>query len=302
MDAFPNISIIGPGKVGTALGLLAARAGLPVAAVAGGSPGQAERAAEAIGGQADALSVTEAAGAGELILLTVPDDRIAPLCTQLAAAQAFTPGAIVAHCSGVLASDVLAQARNRCCCLTGSMHPLQTFPTVEAAAARLPGSWCFCEGDETAVTCLIKLAEAIGAHASRITAQQKAAYHAAAVVACNYFVALADAAATLAESAGLDRPVWMSAVEPMVRAALDNVGAIGPERALTGPIARGDVQTVRRHIEALAGQSEGIRRLYAGCGLQTVDLARRAGRISAETAAELADMLRRLIGEPGGRN
>ena len=302
MDAFPNISIIGPGKVGTAIGVLAARAQLPVVAVAGGSPGAAERAAEAIGGSADACGVFDAAGAGELVLLTVPDDRIADLCAELAVRQAFTPGAVVAHCSGALPSEALAEARDRCCCLIGSMHPLQTFATTDAAVARLPGAWCFCEGDATAVACLIKLAEAIGAHAARISPERKAAYHAAAVVACNYFVALADAAAALAESAGLDRQTWLAAVEPMMRAAVENVAAIGPEKALTGPIARGDIQTVRRHLDALAGKGESIRRLYAGCGLQAVDLARRTRRISAETAAALADLLRRFLGEPGGRN
>jgi predicted short-subunit dehydrogenase-like oxidoreductase (DUF2520 family) len=298
MDQFPNIAIIGPGRVGTAIGILANRAQWPVVAVAGGSTGAAEAAAAAIGECAGACSVTAAAGAGELVLIAVPDDRIADLCTQLARKQAFTPGTIVAHCSGALSSEVLASARDECCCLIGSMHPLQTFPTVEAAVGRLPGSWCFCEGDETAVTCLMRLAEAIGARAARITPGGKAVYHAAAVMACNYLVTLMDAAADLARQAGLDRQTWLSAVEPIVRATVENVSATGPEKALTGPVARGDIQTVRRHLDALAGADEGLRRLYAACGLRTVELALRAGRISAEAAAEMTEMFRRST--PGG--
>lgn len=297
MDQFPNIAIIGPGKVGTAIGILADRAGLSVLAVAGGSDAAADAAATAIGECASACSVTDAAGAGELVLITVPDDRIADLCEQLARRQAFAPGTIVAHCSGALSSEALAPARDECCCLIGSMHPLQTFPTVEAAVQRLPGAWCFCEGDEMAVACLEKLAEAIGARSARIAKAGKPAYHAAAVVACNYLVALMDAAARLAQQAGLDRQTWLAAVEPIIRATVDNVSAIGPEKALTGPIARGDIQTVRRHLDTLAGADEGLRRLYAACGQQTVDLALRAGKISAEVAAELTAMFRRS--EPG---
>ena len=300
MEEFPNISIVGPGKVGTAIGILADRAGLAVLAVAGGSDGSADDAAKAIGECASACSVTAAAGAGELVLLTVPDDRIAEVCADLARRQAFSPGTIVAHCSGALSSEVLAPARDQCCCLIGSMHPLQTFPTVEAAVARLPGAWCFCEGDETAVTCLEKLAQAIGAHSARIARAGKPAYHAAAVVACNYLVTLMDAAAGLARQAGLDRQTWLAAVEPMVRAGLDNVLAIGPEKALTGPIVRGDIHTVRRHLEALAGADEALQALYAACGCQTVALALRAGRISPEVAAELTTMLRQADPENTG--
>ena len=293
MDQFPNIAIIGPGKVGTAIGILAGRAELPVVAVAGGSAGRAEAAAAAIGECASACSATAAAGAGELVLITVPDDRIAEVCGQLARRQAFASGTIVAHCSGALSSEVLSSARDECCCLIGSMHPLQTFPSVEAAVQRLPGSWCFCEGDDTAVTCLMRLAEAIGSRAARITPSGKAAYHAAAVMACNYLVTLMDAAAALARQAGLDRQTWLSAAEPMIRAGMDNVLAVGPEKALTGPVARGDVQTIRRQLDALASADEGLRRLYAACGLQTVELALRAGRISAEAAGEMREMFRR---------
>ena len=85
----------------------------------------------------------------------------------------------------------------------------------------------------------------------------------------------------------------------MSRKWLASLFSIGPEKALTGPIARGDIQTVRRHLDTLAGADEALRRLYAACGQQTVDLALRAGKISAESAAELTEMLRRLM--PGSQ-
>jgi predicted short-subunit dehydrogenase-like oxidoreductase (DUF2520 family) len=294
MEKFPDISIIGPGKVGTALGALAARAGLPVVAVAGGGAGRAEAAAEAIGSGAAACSVAEAAGLGRLVLLTVPDGAIAVVCERLAAAAAFGEGAVVAHCCGALSSEVLAAARERCGCSIGSIHPLQTFPTVAAAMAHLPGTYCFCEGDEAAAEVLERLAEAIGGRAVRIDASRKVLYHAAAATACNYLVALLDAAARLAAAAGIDRATWLAAVEPIVRATVDNVARLGPAEALTGPIARGDVETVARHAAAVGACDEPLRRLYAAAANYTIELARREGHLDASTGDALRRTLQRL--------
>jgi predicted short-subunit dehydrogenase-like oxidoreductase (DUF2520 family) len=294
MDRLPDISIIGPGRVGTAIGVLAGRANLAVVAVAGGAPGRAEAAAAAIGGDAGACSPQEAAGAGGLVLLTVPDDAIAGVCQELSDAGAFSPGTVVAHCCGALGSDVLAPARDRCGCLLGSIHPLQTFPTTAAAVAHLPGSWCFCEGDSPAVEVLQALAGAIGAHAVRIDPAGKPLYHAAGVMACNYLVALLDAAAALAAAAGVDRTTWPAAVGAIVQATVDNVSQLGPQAALTGPIARGDVQTVARHVRALAGQPRTLRLLYAAAGHYTVGLALRNGSLGRQAAEEIRERLDEL--------
>ncbi len=294
MEKFPAISIIGPGKVGTALGVLAARAGLPVVAVAGGGAGKAEAAAAAIGSGAAACSVTEAAGLGRLVLLTVPDGAIAGVCERLAAAAAFAEGAIVAHCCGALSSDVLAAARDRCRCSIGSIHPLQTFPTAQAAMDHLAGTYCFCEGDEPAAEVLQRLAEAIGSRAVRIDPAGKALYHAAAAMACNHLAALLDAAAALAASAGVDRATWLAAVEPIVRATVDNVARLGPAGALTGPVARGDVQTVARHVAAMGRCDEQLRGLYAAAANYTIELAKRKGTLDESSGDALRMTLKRL--------
>jgi len=294
MDRLPDISIIGPGRVGTAIGVLAVRANLAVVAVAGGAPGQAEAAAAAIGGDAGSCSPQEAAGAGGLVLLTVPDDAIARVCQELADAGAFSPGTVVAHCCGALGSDALTPARDRCGCLLGSLHPLQTFPTAAAAISHLPGSWCFCEGDSPAVEVLEALAGAIGAHAVRIDPAAKPMYHAAGVMACNYLVALMDAAACLAAAAGVDRATWQAAAGAIVQATVDNVAKLGPQAALTGPIARGDVQTVARHVRALAGEPRALRHLYAAAGHYTVDLALRNGTLGRQAADEIRRRLDEL--------
>ena len=298
MAELPAISIIGPGKVGTALGVLCARAGWPLRAVAGRDLAKARAGTRAIalalreslvrrashpaprsGSRlarlADLpLSPVEAARAGELVLLTVPDDAIGPLCRRLADAGAFRKGAIVAHCSGALGSDVLAPARD-CGCHVGSMHPLQTFPTVEAALGKLPGSYFFIEGDPPVARTLSRLAVAVGGIPIRIAPQAKTLYHAAACVASNYLVTLMDAALQVGSAAGIAPAKLLRALEPLVRATVDNVFALGPARALTGPIARGDAQTVRRHQKALRRANPRLAALYAILARWTEDLAKR---------------------------
>jgi predicted short-subunit dehydrogenase-like oxidoreductase (DUF2520 family) len=287
----PGISIIGPGKVGTALGVLAVRGGLRVVAVGGRDAGKVEAAAKAIGPGVKACGIEEAARAGGLVLLTVPDDAIQAVCKGLAGAGAFRRGAIAAHCSGAMGSEVLVAAKEKCGCHVGSMHPLQTFPTVEAAVAKLPGTYFFCEGDEVAANALEGLASAIGGRPVRITPQAKPLYHAAAVMACNYLTALMDAAMELAGEAGIDRATAMAALEPLVRSTVDNVFSLGTQEALTGPIARGDVQTVQRHLMAMPANRKALRMIYLTLGAWAAEMARKKGTLSISKATETLAVL-----------
>jgi predicted short-subunit dehydrogenase-like oxidoreductase (DUF2520 family) len=283
-----DIAIIGPGKVGTALGVLARRAGWSVRGVAGGRVGRARAATETIG-DARTGSPADVASTAGLVLLTVPDDAVRDVCEELSAAGAVGEGTVVAHCSGALDSEVLSTARDLGAAV-GSMHPLQTFPTVEAAIERMLGTFFFIEGDEGAVEALEAFASAVGGRPVRIDARAKPLYHAAAVLACNYLTALLDAALAAAQQAGIERGVAAEAMEPLVRATLDNVFALGPERALTGPIVRGDGETVRRHLRALAGGE--LDGLYRAVGAYTAGVAERSGRLSPAAAAEMRRLLR----------
>ena len=274
MSGKADISIVGCGKVGTALGMLLARAGYRIAALADRDDSAVRAAAERIGGAAHVCPPDEAAASGQIVLLTVPDDAIAPVCAQLAGERAFRAGAIVAHCSGALGSDALAPAQAQGC-LVASCLPLQTFPTVDAAVAKLPGAYFFLEGDEPAVEALRAAATDLGGTCVRIAPQAKALYHAAAVVACNYLVTLMDAAVALARHAGIAERDALAALEPLVRATVDNVFSLGPAGALTGPVARGDAQTVRRHSQAIAQADETLRAMYDMLADRTAALARR---------------------------
>ena len=299
MTGSADISIIGCGKVGAAIAQLAARAGRKVAALASRNPDRARDLAGRIGTPGAACRIARAAGAAPLVLLIVTDDAIEPLCGELARAGAFGAGSIVAHCSGALGSDILAAARDSCGCQVASMHPLTTFPTAAAAVEKFAGTYCFCEGDLAATDALMDLATDIGGKPMLISADAKVLYHAAACMASNYFIALMDAAVTLCDQAGIDRGIALEALGPLARATLENVMTLGPQAALTGPIARGDVQTVARHLDALARCDSGLQDFYRIAGKWALQLAaHRDDRNQSNQNRANDDIIARLLDEP----
>jgi predicted short-subunit dehydrogenase-like oxidoreductase (DUF2520 family) len=221
----------------------------------------------------------------------LPDDAIEEVCKKLAQRSKFIEGAVVAHCSGTLSSDVLSEARDCCRCSVASMHPLQTFPTVDAALKMMSGTYCFYEGDECAIPLIKRFANDIGLKPIQISSTSKTLYHAAAVIACNYFVALMDSAIVFAEKAGIDRTIAWSALEPLVATTLNNITEMGTINSLTGPIARGDVKTVRRHLQQLSLTPEHLASVYRTMGLYTVEIAVRKGTITMKKAAQIRDLL-----------
>jgi predicted short-subunit dehydrogenase-like oxidoreductase (DUF2520 family) len=288
-----DISIIGAGVVGTAVASLAQQAAYEVVAVASRSFESARRAAHVLGKGVAVEDPAEAARRGAIVLITTPDDAIATVCEKLARAKAFRPGSVVAHCSGALSSEVLMPAKRECGAAIGSIHPMQTFPTVGIAISHFADTWCYCEGDEAAVAALRELFEAMGGHVEQIGTSGKVLYHAACVMACNYLVALLDAAADLAEAAGIDRARAVTAMHPLVAATVENVARLGCAGALTGPIARGDVETVGRHLEAIARSSPELTDLYALLGHRTLRIAENKGKLSEALVEQLRELLGR---------
>lgn len=284
-----ELTIIGPGRVGTAIGVLAHGRGWRVRAVAGRDPAKSRMAAERIGPEVLAKPVTAVAVGAPLVLLTVSDSAIGPLVGQLAATGALEGVEVLAHCSGALSADVLAPARDVAGCGIGSAHPLQTFPSVDAALKRLPGAFWVCEGDPGACTVLEELGAAMGLRSLRIASGDKPGYHAMAVTASNYLVALMDAALTLGEEVGMERKVAWRALTPLVQATLDNIDKLGTAGALTGPVERGDELTVRRHLGWLAG-NPALGSLYRRLGAWTAELAQHGGSLDAEAAGRLRSL------------
>lgn len=241
---------------------------------------------EATGAQAGPAEVVSGAAT---ILLAVPDGVIAAVASGIAAQ--VSPEQVVLHLSGVHDRTALAvlAARGAAC---GSLHPLQTVPDPATAVERWRGAYAGVEGDARAVAEAERLARLLGLIPVRLPVGAKALYHAAAVAASNYVVTLAGLAARLASEAGLPPELADRIYRPLLAGAAANLAEARPAAALTGPIRRGDLETVQAHLAALGA---GDRRIYAALGLETVRLAREGG-LEPEIAARLDRVLAAALG------
>jgi predicted short-subunit dehydrogenase-like oxidoreductase (DUF2520 family) len=242
--------VVGRGSVGRSLAKAAEVAGAEVTLVAG------DDAPEACCGAAAAL-------------LCVPDDAIAQLCTRIA------PEAppLVGHVSGATALDALASAEEHGA-QTFSLHPLQTFPDGDTAVEGAPAAIAGSTPDSLAFGA--SLAGALGMRPFEVPEESRAAYHAAAAIASNLLVALEESAVELLARAGIDDGRELLA--PLVLRTAANWSEQGPA-ALTGPIARGDRETVERHRAALAETAPELIPVYDA-------LAARAEAVAREPLAE----------------
>jgi predicted short-subunit dehydrogenase-like oxidoreductase (DUF2520 family) len=282
----PTIGIVGAGAVGTALGLALARAGWPIRAVASRDPGRRERFSRLVGGTRAFADATAILDEVELIILTVPDDALAPL----AAGLKLYGGQALVHTSGALGAEVLRPAMAAGTQI-GSFHPLVAFADTERAVAALQGATVAVEGDDQLVALLAEMAEAIGAHAVRLAPGSKSAYHAAAVLAAGGFDALLDAIAELGRVAGLDEAGALAIYGPLVEQTLGNARALGIGAALTGPIVRGDIGTLEAHLATLHRHAPAVVDLYRAVAQREIALAEARGTLTTDAAAGLRDTL-----------
>ena len=209
-----SLRVIGPGRAGTALGRALAAAGWDVA--------------EPVRRGEDPAS---AAAGVDLLVIATPDAAVA----EVAAAVQPVATTVVAHLVGSLGLDVLAgHAR------PAAVHPLRSIPTPDTD---LVGAWFAVAGDPLAG----ELVEALGGHRVAVADADRAAYHAAACIASNHLVALLGQVERVAATAGVPLAAYLD----LVRQTVDNVAALGPVDALTGPVRRGDEATIARHLAAL---------------------------------------------------
>jgi predicted short-subunit dehydrogenase-like oxidoreductase (DUF2520 family) len=287
----PSIGIVGAGRVGLALGRAFHMAGWPVVAVASRDPARREAFRSAI---PDARAFSEPSGVldeASVIFLTVPDDAIAALAADL---RLYSGQALV-HTSGLLPSTILEPAM-AAGTEKASFHPLVAFAEPEAAVEALRGATIAIEGDASLVRLLGELAEAIGAQPVRLPVEGKAAYHAAAVLAAGGFVALLDAIAELGRGAGLDEAGALAIFAPLIRQSLANAERFGIETALTGPIVRGDIGTLRAHLGAMAALAPGATGLYVAAARREIALAVARGSLDPDRADHMVDLLERSGG------
>jgi predicted short-subunit dehydrogenase-like oxidoreductase (DUF2520 family) len=293
-----KVAIIGAGVLGTALGLLLKRAGHDIVAVCSRNRRNAQTAVSYIGaGQAVGDCGLTALGA-DVVILAVPDRAIPSVGLEVAAGGALKRGASVLHLAGGLPAGILSGVRaaggHR-----GAMHPLQSFADVDAAVRMLPETSFFIEGDPQAVESMRELVVALDGRPILIEPAAKALYHAGAAAASNFLVTLVDYAVALLSKAGIPRDVALSGLLPLIKGTVTNLEEVGLPGALTGPIARGDVGTVKRHLRALEQVPDpDAASLYRILARNTVRIALEKGSLDAEAADQILALL--AEGEPGG--
>lgn len=238
----------------------------------------------------------EAVRRADLCLLTVKDSEIQGLCELHS--KEFKAGSVVAHCSGTLDSAVLASAKKHSDVLICSIHPLNTFPTPRAAIATLDNpqhnTYLYTEGDQKALEICDLLFADLGFNSVRISRDAKPLYHAACVFASNYLVSLIDASLATAQAAGIDRDQFIKSIIPLAQATLSNIEKVDTVNALSGPIARGDADTVATHIEMLAKLDPSLQVSYADLGLRALELALARADLSEDSTQALKQALKSL--------
>ena len=233
IPACRRLAIIGRGRVGHALAAALGRAGYQIVGPLG-------RGADGLG--------------ADVALLCVPDAEIAH------AASCVEPGPIVGHCSGATGLDALAHHEGF------SLHPLMT---VTSEGAEFAGAGAAIAGTTPRSLALAaELAQALGMRPVQIDEQDRAAYHAAASIASNFLITLEAAAEEIGATVGLEREQLV----PLVRATVENWARLGPERALTGPVARGDEATIARQRAAVSDAAPELVELFDALVIATRSL------------------------------
>jgi predicted short-subunit dehydrogenase-like oxidoreductase (DUF2520 family) len=286
----PNVAIVGCGRLGTAMGKHLSGAGYPLAGLSSRSLSSIEETARIIGTDKISENPCDITRHADVIFITTPDGIIADACKNLADRGGIKEGAVVLHCSGAHPSTILASAKNSRAVI-GSMHPLQSFASKSLEGNPFDGIIISVEGGDDAVTIARQMAKDLGARCLTIPTDAKTLYHAAAVVASNYLVTILDLAFRLIGTAGISSSDAFSVLKPLVDGTLSNIEKAGTTAALTGPIARGDAETVQRHMAAIMEKIPELAKLYQILGLYTVDIAQAGGGIENDAVLALRKAL-----------
>ena len=229
----------------------------------------------------------------ELLFITTPDDALKETVERVAS-LAEARARVALHTSGALSSELLAPLRALGYGV-GSMHPLAAVSEPRAGARSLRTAFYCIEGDAAAVRAARGVVRDLGGRSFTIAPEDKALYHAAAVMTAGHVVALFDTALDTLRRCGLDERRAREVLLPLLRGTVENLATQTPERALTGTFARGDLKTVLSHLRALRqARDEAALATYVALGEHSLRLAVQRGR-AVPNAEEIRRVLRRAL-------
>lgn len=287
----PSFAIVGCGRVGTALAKYLVEAGYHPHGLASKSLSSAKRVADLIGSGGFTDIAWEATKKADIVFITTPDGTIKEACDGIAAKNGFSPGSVVLHCSGALTSTILLSAKE-CGASTCSMHPLQSFASTEYSHNPFSGIVTSVEGDEKATDAASLIAADLGSGCVTIRTDDKILYHASAVVASNYLVTLLDLSLNLIRQAGVPADDAFRGLKPLIEGTISNIERMGIRNALTGPVARGDIQTIENHLLEIGSKMPHLLQIYKTLGLHTVEIAKAKGTLTDPVIDRLKSLFR----------
>jgi len=242
-----KVSFIGAGNVGTAFGLYI-KDHYDLTYYYSRTMASAMKAANKVGCQ-PSYDLSQLVQVSDMIFITTGDSQIDQVVTSLSHLDLNLSGKTFVHMSGAMTSDILSPLRDLGA-RTASMHPLQTFPNPDKGFENLGQAYFALEGD---VEVLLPLVGVLGNSYFILDKDQKSKYHMAACIFSNYLVTLMAFGSQMLKDIGIDERAGLEAMMPLVHATLGNLVKLGPERALTGPIQRGDIQTLKAHMKTIEG-------------------------------------------------
>jgi predicted short-subunit dehydrogenase-like oxidoreductase (DUF2520 family) len=284
-----NFSIIGMGMVGTAIGYLLKNAGHNICAISSRTSVSLKRAFPYTGGSLF-RKPEEAVRQADCILISTPDDAIYEVCKRIARPE-WIKGKFVFHLSGAGELDLLAPAS-----IAGAhiacIHPLQSFSSIDNAIHNIPGSVFGITANKKIKKMAVNIVHDLQGIPFFISDNQKPLYHIAACFASNYLVSLLNIVEAIYQKIGMDKPNAQKAYLPLVYGTLKNIQVSGVIPALTGPIARGDIGTIKKHLTALDKTIPQYSSLYTSLGLIAKDIAQKKGTLSSQQAKIIRDILK----------
>lgn len=297
----PSVAIIGAGRLGQALGLALQSSGYPIIALVARRRQKAEKAATLLHKRLNktkppplAFAATQLAKLPptDLILISTPDDAIAATAHDLSGLLLARKRTTILHTSGALSSAVLAPLAEKAF-ETGSIHPLVSVSEPVSGAAAFHGAFFCLEGSRKAGRLSASIVRDLGGIGFAIKPEHKALYHAAAVMAAPHVTALVDLAIETLAACGLSKSKAQQVLVPLLESTVNNLKTSSPQQALTGTFARGDIATVRRHLESLSGkQFAAALEVYKLLGLHSLRMMEKNG-LDSERGHQLKNLLER---------
>lgn len=292
----PTVSIVGAGRLGLALALALSDSGYSLVALVARRRQKAEKAAAVLGKKSGVVALAadqfSELPATDLVLISTPDDVIAEVAVSLATLEAGGRRRVVLHTSGALSSMVLAPLAAKGF-ETGSLHPLASVTDPTAGAQSLHGAFFCIEGTAKAKALAKAIVLDLGGRSFAIKPENKTLYHAAALTASPQLTALFDVAIELLTNCGLSRKQAQEVFMPLLESTVNNLRTATPQQALTGTFARGDAETVKRHLEAFSsGDLADALQIYKLLGQHSLQLAKQNG-LNPKRAAEIEGLLNR---------